>query len=170
MKEEKGLLLKEIEDKLVDAQGFVLMRYLGFNAAYSRAFRNSLAGMSSEFEVIKKRLFFKTLSRMGIDFEVADLSGHLGVIFAYKDAVSMLKNVLEFSEKHSDSLVFLGGKVDAQVFSAQELVSMAKLPSLRELKMQLLGVLEAPMSQVIGVIQASLSGVIHCLEEKANKI
>ncbi|MEG0037060.1 MAG: 50S ribosomal protein L10 [Victivallaceae bacterium] len=169
MKEEKGLLLREIEDKFSESQGFVLMRYSGFTADYARAFRNGLASASSEFEVVKKRLFFKALEKMSIKFDVQDSVGHLGVVFAFKDPVAVMKNVLEFSEKHDDALVFLGGQVDGVIFSSEEVLAMAKLPSLRELKMQFLGVLQASMSQMIGVVQAVLTGVLLCMEEKIKK-
>ena len=93
MKEEKKLLLREVEEKITASQGFILLRYLGFTAAHSRSFRNNLSGVSAEFEVLKKKIFFKALETSGVEMDPEDSEGHLGVVFAYGDPVSAAKQV-----------------------------------------------------------------------------
>lgn len=169
MKEEKKLLLQEVEEKISASQGFILLRYLGFTAANSREFRNSLSGVSAEFEVLKKRIFFKAIANSGLDIDASDLGGHLGVVFAYEDPVSAAKQVLDFNKQHDNSLVFLAGRIDNASLSGQEVESVAKLPSMKELRQQFVGVLAAPMSNVVGVMGAVLSGVISCIHQKSEK-
>ncbi|ADZ18977.1 50S ribosomal protein L10 [Chlamydia psittaci] len=169
MKEEKKLLLQEIEEKISASQGFILLRYLGFTAAHSREFRNSLSGVSAEFEVLKKRIFFKAIQSAGFDIDSSDTSGHLGVVFAYDDAVSAAKQVLDFNKQHNDSLVFLAGRIDSANLSGKEVEAVAKLPSMKELRQQIVGLLAAPMSQVVGIMGSALSGVISCIDQKTQK-
>ncbi|ACZ33057.1 ribosomal protein L10 [Chlamydia pneumoniae LPCoLN] len=169
MKQEKTLLLQEVEDKISAAQGFILLRYLGFTAAYSREFRNSLSGVSAEFEVLKKRIFFKAIEAAGLEVDCSDTDGHLGVVFSYGDPVSAAKQVLDFNKQHKDSLVFLAGRMDNASLSGAEVEAVAKLPSLKELRQQVVGLFAAPMSQVVGIMNSVLSGVISCVDQKAEK-
>ena len=82
MKEEKKLLLREVEEKITDSQGFILLRDQGFTAAHSRNFRNNLSEASAEFEVLKKKIFFKALEASGMEMNPEDSEGHLGVVFS----------------------------------------------------------------------------------------
>ncbi|AGW39064.1 50S ribosomal protein L10 [Chlamydia pecorum] len=169
MKEEKKLLLQEVEEKISAAQGFIVLRYLGFTAAYARELRNSLFEVSAEFEVLKKRILFKALESQGVQYNCFNADGHLGVVFSYKDAVSAAKQVLDFNKQHGDSLVFLSGRIDNAFLSGEEVEAIAKLPSLKELRQQVVGILAAPMSQVVGVMGGALSGVLSCVEQKIEK-
>lgn len=169
MKEEKRLLLQEVEEKISASQGFVLLRYLGFTAAHSRQFRNSLSGVSAEFEVLKKRILFKALESTGVEMDLADSAGHLGVVFAYGDPVSAAKQVLDFNKKNDNSLVFLAGRMYGASLSGEEVGAVAELPSIKELRQQIVGLITAPMSQIVGIMGAALSGVISCIDQKAEK-
>ncbi|WP_213357559.1 50S ribosomal protein L10 [Chlamydiifrater phoenicopteri] len=169
MKEEKNLLLLEVEEKIADSRGFILMSYSGMDAARTRDFRNSLAGISAEFEVVKKRIFFKALSAAGLDIPFESSKGHLGVVFAYEDMLSAAKEVLNFTKKNENALVFLGGRIDNACLSGKEVESVAKLPSLQELRGQFVGLLAAPLSGVVGVMNSVLSSVVSCVEQKAGK-
>lgn len=169
MKEEKKLLLQEVEEKVSVSQGFILLRYLGFTAAYSREFRNTLAGVSAEFEVLKKRIFFKAIENAGFDIDLSDTGGHLGVVFSYDDPVSAAKQVLDFNKQHEDSLVFLAGRMNNASLSGKEVEAIAKLPSMTELRQQFVGLLAAPMSHIVGIMNSALSGVISCVQQKLEK-
>ncbi|AHK63330.1 50S ribosomal protein L10 [Chlamydia avium] len=169
MKDEKKLLLQEIEEKVSASQGFILLRYLGLTAAYSREFRNALSGVSAEFEVLKKRIFFKAVENAGFNIDFSDTDGHLGVVFSYSDPVSAAKQVLDFNKKHEDTLVFLAGRIDNASLSGKEVEAIAKLPSMKELRQQFVGLLASPMSQVVGIMNSALSGVISCVQQKLEK-
>lgn len=170
MKEEKNLLLQEVKDKIENSQGFVVTAYQGFSAAYSREFRNNIASLSAEFEVVKKKIFFKALEQSNIQLNFGSIEGHFGVVFAYdNNPAQVAKRTLEFSETHNDSLTILGGLIDNIACSGQEVTAIAKLPSLQELRAQIVGLLQAPMTQVVGVMQSALTDVLYCMEEKSKK-
>lgn len=169
MKEEKKLLLQEVEDKIAASQGFILLQYLNFTAANSREFRNALSGVSAEFEILKKRIFFKAVESSGCSIQAAPNKGHLGVVFAYEDPVSAAKQVLDFNKQHKDSLVFLAGRIDNAALSGEEVEAVAKLPSMKELRQQIVGLIAAPMTQIVGVMGSALSGVVSCIDQKVEK-
>lgn len=169
MRDEKQLLLDEITDKIQSSKGFIVAKYQEFNPARAREFRDNLAQIGGEFEVVRKRVFVKAAESLGLKFEVEKLNGHIGVIFSYEDTTALAKGAVKYGEDNSDCITVLGGQVDGEVCSSEDIIALAKLPSLNELRAQLIGLLEAPMSQTVAVVQAALTSVLYCLEEKSKK-
>ena len=69
------------------------------------------------------------------------------------DPVSAAKATDEFA-RENDKLVILGAVMGDQVLDAKGVESLAKLPSLDQLRGKLIGLLQAPATKVAGVVQA----------------
>ncbi len=169
MRAEKQLLLDEIKEKINGSKGFIVARYTAFSAARARAFRDHVAESGGEFEVVRKRVFIKAAKDSGCEFDLATLDGHVGVIFAQDDATQIAKSTVKYGDENEKSIAVLGGHIEGEFCTAEEVEAIAKLPSLRDLRAQILGLFEAPMSQTVGAVQAVLTCVLYCLEEKSKK-
>ncbi len=169
MRAEKQLLLDEIKEKIEGATGFVALNYKNFTSARARAFRDRVAEMGGEFEVVRKRVFVKAAETMGLSFNVQALTGHIGVIFAKDDATALIKSTLKFSEENDEAMTLLAGLIDGVLCTAEDVEAIAKLPGINELRAQFLGLLEAPMAQSAQVVQAVLAAILYALEEKGKK-
>jgi large subunit ribosomal protein L10 len=169
MREEKQLLLDEIKEKIEDANGFVALGYKAFSAAKARAFRDQVADLGGEFEVVRKRVFVKATETLGIPFNVKMLSGHVGIVFARQDMTALIKGVVKYGEDNDNAVAVLGGHIDGALCSAEDVEVIAKLPSLNEMRAQFVGLLEAPMAQSAQVFHAVLASVLYCLEEKGKQ-
>lgn len=169
MRAEKQFLLDEIKEKIEKSNGFIVARYQGFGAGKSREFRDSIAEIGGEFEVVKKRVFIKAANALGIEFDDGTFEGHVGVLFAHEDASGLAKKAVKYGEQNADAISVLAGHMDGQLMSAEEVIAVAKLPSLNELRAQIVGLLQAPLSQTVGAMNAVLTSVLHCLEEKSKK-
>ena len=166
MREEKQLLLDEVKEKFEECEGFVVARYEGLGAVKAREFRGHIAEVNGEFEVVRKRIFIKAAKAAGLELNGRDYEGHIGIIFAKEDPLRVLKTVVKYGE---ESIRLLGGRIEGEFVSAEEVVAMAKLPPLEELRAQVLGLIQNVMGGVISVLQAPMTGVMHCLEAKAKK-
>lgn len=169
MREEKQLLLDEIKQKIEESKGFVIAGYKNFSAARSREFRDKMAEVGGEFEIVKKRVFIKAAETIGLKLNICDYEGHIGIVFAHQDVVSLAKNAVKFSEDNDKAVMLLGGQIDGALCNAEDVEAIAKLPGINELRAQFLGLLEAPMAQTIGAVQAVLTSILYCLEEKSKK-
>lgn len=165
---EKQLLLDEMHEKLTQSKGFLITRYGDFNANRSREFRDVVAE-AGELKVVRKRVFIKAAEKQGIKLSVADLQGHIGIVFIHDDATKMCKKVVGYGEKTENAVAVLGGFIDGAVCSGEDIQAIATLPSLEEMRSQFLGLLEAPMSHTVGTIQAVLTSILYCLEEKGKQ-
>lgn len=169
MRAEKQFLLDELQEKLDSSIGFIVTRYQGFTANKARQFRDIVSEQQGEYEVVRKRVFFKALEKNGIPFNMDNIEGHIGVIFAKKDVAQLTKACVKYGEENEKALEVLGGKIEGDLYSAQDMIAIASLPSLNELRAQILGLLEAPARDIVSVCNAHLSGLVNCLDAKAKK-
>lgn len=169
MRDEKQLLLDEVKEKIEGSEAFIIASYQNFTSDKARAFRALVAKANGDFEVVRKRVFVKAAEAVGIKLNADDYSGHIGVIFAKEDATKITKIAVKYSEDNEKAIQVIGGHIDGQVCSAEEMEAIAKLPSLNEMRSELLGLFEAPLSQTLAVIEAIMTAVPYCLEEKAKK-
>ena len=85
------------------------------------------------------------------------------------DPVELTKAVLKYSEENEKSIVLLGGCIEGQTIDAQDMMKVATLPSQPEMRSQLLGLLQAPMSNMLSVVQSVLTSVVYCLDNRSSQ-
>lgn len=169
MRAEKQFLLDEVKEKIDGSKGFIIARYRDLTARRVREFRDIIAAASGDFEVVRKKVFVKAAEASGINLSVDDFEGHIGVIFANEDAHQLTKVAVKFGEDNEKSIEVLGGHIDGELCSAEDMEAIAKLPSLPEMRAQFLGLLEAPMGQTLATFQAILTSILYCMDEKEKK-
>ena len=75
---------------------------------------------------------------------------------------------VKFSDEN-DKLEILGGGLFDQILDAGEVKSLAKLPSLDELRGKIVGALNAPATKVAGVLQAPGAQFARVLQARASQ-
>ncbi len=167
MRPEKNLLLKEIREKIDGSKAIVLAGYTKMSPNMAADFRSNIAKTGGSFEIVKKRILIKAAEQAGFSLDRDNLQGHIGVIFAEEDPVQTTKYVYGFAKDNESILNVLGGRFEGVLCSAKDVELISKLPSQNEMRSQLLGLFEAPMSQTLAVVEALLCSVVFCLENKA---
>jgi len=167
MRPEKSLLLKEIQQKIESSSAMVIASYKHMSPNLAAQFRSQVEKNGGSFEVVKKRLLVQAAKMLGVSLDRATLQGHIGVVFASQDPVQATKYIYHFSKENDDLLDVLGGRFEGALCSARDVKLISELPSKDEMRAQLLGTLEAPMSQTLAVVESLLCSVIFCLDNKS---
>lgn len=167
MRSEKQLLLDEIKEKIDQSTAMVLTRYQGLNPNMASDFRIRIGKSGGNFEVVRKRILMKAAQAAGIALDEAMLEGHIAVVFAEQDPVSVTKEIYRFCSENEEIFHVVGGRFEGMLCSAKDVELISKLPSKDEMRAQFLGLLEAPLSQTLSVMEALLTSVMHCLENKS---
>ncbi len=162
-------LMATLKGELEGAKGsFFLVDYQGLNALETQALRQGLKEKGARLFVAKNTLIRIALEELGLP-RLEGLSGPSALVF-YQDPVAAAKVLSEFAEKHPKKIpVFKGGLLQGQVLSGEEVQSLAKLPTLDELRAEFLGVLQAPMAELVGVlggVARELVGILEAYVEK----
>jgi large subunit ribosomal protein L10 len=169
MLKEKQFLLDEIKENITLDAGFIILSYQKLAPNLVASFRQNLYEQGSKLLVTKKRMFCKAAKELGCDYEVGDLSGHIAVVSCSDDFIQVAKSLCKFQKENKENIQVLGGYFQQKPCTGDQVERIAELPSLPEMRAQVLGLLEAPMSQTLAVFDAIMTSVLHCLENKIQK-
>ena len=103
---------------------------------------------------------------IGIDRDL--LIGQLGTGFAMNEVPTLAKALTEFAKEEED-LKIVGGLLDGELLSADEVKALAELPSLDELRAQIIGMLQAPARNLVGVFAGGVRQVVNVLDAYAKQ-
>lgn len=166
MRQEKQLLLDEIEGQIKQFGSFVVMRYSSLSANKANEFRREVAKIGGTVEVMRKRVLIKAAQGAGVTLNLKELPGHIGLIYAANDPIEMTKLVFKFSQDNNKVFEVVGGRFDGVIYNGTDVEKLSTLPGKDEMRAQLLSVFEAPMAQTLAVMDALLSSVVYCLDNK----
>lgn len=169
MRPEKTLLLEEINKGINNSTALIFATYNKMNPNLTAAFRVNVGKTGGSFAVVKKRILLKAAEKAGFSLDRANLTGHVGVIFTEKDPVQTTKYVYQFRKENEAIFNVLGGRFEGVLCSAKDVELISQLPNRDEMRAELLGLFEAPMSQTLAVFEALLSSVIYCLDNKVSE-
>lgn len=168
MSAEKQMLLDEVKDKIDLEEGFILASYDKLSANAVAAMRDSLVKAGGDMFIVKKRLFAKAASDKKVEYELDELQGHVFLAMAKGNFPAVAKQLYKVA-KDTKAVKVLGGYFEEKKCQASEVEQISKLPSLDEMRAQIIGLLEAPMSQTLATIDAVLTSVLHCMDNKNSK-
>ena len=137
-KEEVTKLAKKIKEaKLV-----LLTDYRGINVEDVTSLRADLRKSNTEYTVIKNNITKRALAEAGIEGLEDKLVGPTAVIMSNEDYLEPSKTIYEFT-KNNEYYKIKGGVIEGKVMTAEEIVTLAKLPSKETLLSMLAGALLA---------------------------
>ena len=130
----------ELAEKINKAKVVLLTDYRGINVEDVTGIRAKLRGVNTEYRVIKNNITRRALDKCG--FEGLDdlLEGPTAVILGYDDYLDASKIIYEYA-KDNENYKIKGGIIEGKVVSAEEIITLAKLPSRETLIAQLAGAL-----------------------------
>lgn len=168
-KERKGELLDLYAEQLAQSQGIILANYRGLGVAQIEQLRRQARENNIVFHVVTNRLLKLALNRQGMQIPDEWLEGPTAVAFCHGEVPAAAK-VLTDMAKEMELFVLKGGLVGTTPISAQEVETLARLPSREVLLAQVLGGINAPASQVVGVIASGIRQVLNVLQAYVDKL
>ena len=128
--------------KMKEAKIILLADYRGINVADVTELRAELRKSNSEYRVIKNNITKRALAEAGIEGLEDKLVGPTAVIMSNEDYLEPSKTIYEFT-KNNEYYKIKGGVIDGKVMTAEEIITLAKLPSRETLLSMLAGALLA---------------------------
>ena len=152
MASEKIIKQKEEEvnflaEKIKEAKLVLLTDYRGITVTDVTGLRAKLRATKSDYKVIKNNITKRALEKCGIEGLENELTGPTAVILGYEDYLEPSKAIYEFT-KTNEFYKIKGGIVDGKVMSAEEIITLAKLPSRETLLSMLAGALLGNISKL----------------------
>ena len=165
----KETLVAELVEKIKSSKAVVYANYKGVTVKDLTGMRKELAKSGSSWQVMKKTLLNIALKEAGVEGNVRELPGQIGVAFS-ADEVAAAKTLADFVKANKGTQFSIeGGALGEKMSSVDEVKALAKLPSRDELRAVLVGTLQAPISGFVRTLSGNLSGLVRVLKAVEEK-
>ena len=139
--------VSELAEKMKEAKIILLTDYRGINVSDVTKLRAELRNSKSEYRVIKNNITRRALAEAGIEGLDNLLEGPTAVVMNNEDYLETAKAIYNYS-KDNDFYKIKGGIIEGKVMTAEEIITLAKLPSKETLLSMLAGALLANISKL----------------------
>jgi large subunit ribosomal protein L10 len=164
---EKKALIENVNTRLGESEIALVVHNKGLTVAEMTQLRRNVREAGAQFKIVKNRL--AKLAVKDTQFEgMTDLLKGPSAIATSSDPVSIAKSLVDFA-KTNDRLVIIGGSFGSQRLDAKAIEALAKLPSLKELRAKIVGILQTPATRNACVLQAPGSQVARVISAKSQK-
>lgn len=164
---QKEKLIASLAEVFGSVNLIVVTRPTGLTVAESTDLRRRMREAGASFKVTKNRL--TRLALKGTRFEsLSELFVGETAIAYSSDPVAAARVAVKFATDNQ-KLVVLGGALFQQKLDAEGIKNLASLPSLDELRGQLVGMLQTPATRIAGVLQAPAGQLARVLNAHATK-
>src|SRR5450755_854933 len=157
-REQKSAVVDEIADQIQNAEAIFAVDYRGITVAQVADLRARLRESDSRFRVVKNSLSERAADKAGMESLKPMLVGPTALTMVNGDAALAAKALAD-AARTLQLLDFKGGVLNGTVLSADDVRSIARLPSREVLTAQLVGTIAAPLSGLVRTLNALISGV-----------
>lgn len=168
-RQKKEAIVAAYGEKLQRSQALIVSEYRGLTVKQMEALRRDLWGCDSELIVSKNTLFARALADAGMSVPESLLSGPTAVTFCFSEPAAPAKALAKWA-KDSKILVLRGGMVGGSVFDGAGVEALAQLPGRDQLRAQVVGALQAPISGLVNVLAGPVRGFLTVLNARIGQL
>lgn len=163
-KQEKDVVVGELQTKLRTASAFYLTDFTGLNVKQITEFRSRLRKQGVEYVVVKNTLAQRALQGLELPDVAASFTGPTGLVIGERDAVAAAKVLTDFMREYGDRPAVKGAVVERRSIDAAQVRKLADMPPREVLLAQIAGGLQQPMSRLVGGMSQLMAGFARAVD------
>lgn len=170
-RDKKEQIITELAQLLSDSKMTVIAKYEGITVKQIQELRRNAEDNGSVVKVVKNRLVKKAIESNNAlkSTDTSALNSMLLYVFNANDEVAGAQTIKTFVKETKAPLEFVGAITSEGAFlSADEVKTLADLPSKEQLIATVVTTLKAPANNVVGALKGNLLGLMDALAAKAN--
>lgn len=161
-REKKRQIINQLKEKILKQKIMIFVMISGLKTKSLFVLRKRLKTTEAEMKVAKKSLINIVFKELELNFNPAEIEGEIALIFGYKDEVTPVKILCEFSQENSN-LKILGGILENIFINSEKIIELGKLPSRKELLVKLISTISNPILNFINILQGNIKNLIYVL-------
>ena len=169
-RKQKGQLLQEYSDRLARAQVAVWSEYRGLDVSQMTVLRRRMREVGAETVVVRNTLMRRALEEAGMPTEGEFMTGTNAVAFLYDDIAPGAKALRDFAEANERLFRIKGGIAGGRLIEADQVRSLATIPSREELLGKVVGGMQAPISGLVFTLAGMLRGLVNVLNARSGQL
>jgi large subunit ribosomal protein L10 len=167
-RDQKTAVVDEIAGEIQGADAIFAVDYRGITVSQVADLRVKLRDADARFRVVKNSLSERAADQAGMDTLKPMLVGPTALAFVNGDAALAAK-ALNDAARQFNLLEFKGGVLNGTVLTADDVRSIARLPSREVLYAQLVGTVAAPLTGLARGLNALIGGLAIQLQAIADE-
>ena len=166
-KEKKKIYIEEMKNFFNSTSSILVTHYQGLTVKQIDNLKSEMRKHGILFKVTKNRI--TKLALEGTKYKKLEnlFSGPTAVAFS-EDAITSAKILTKFSKKNA-SLKIIGGIMDNEPLSLEDVEKIAILPTLDEARAKIVGILSAPAQKIMSILLAPGSKIAILALAKSKK-
>lgn len=167
-KERKEELVAQYVDLLSKSDAVFVAEFAGMSVKTMETLRQEVRKADGALFVTKNTLLRIALEQAGLPVPSALLKQQVMASFSLGQAPSLAKTLTDFAKKE-EKLVVKGGVFGKDLLTGEQVKSLADMPSLDELRGQLVGIISAPARNLVSVVAGGVRQVVNVIDAYAKK-
>ena len=166
-KQKKKNYIEEMKNFFSNNNSVLVTHYQGLTVKQIDDLKSEMRKSGILFKVTKNRI--TKLALEGTKFKkLEDLfTGPTAVAFS-EDAITSAKILTKFAKSNSN-LKIIGGLMDKEPLKVEDVAKLATLPTLKEARAKIIGILNSPTQKIISILLAPASKIAILAHAKSKK-
>jgi large subunit ribosomal protein L10 len=167
-KNKKKIYIDEMKEFFSKTNSIFITHYQGLTVKQIDELRSEMRKHGILFKITKNRI--TKLALEGSKFKKLEnlFTGPTAVAFS-EDAITSAKILTKFA-KNNSNLKIIGGIMEDEPLSVEEVEKIATLPTLSEARAKIAGILSAPAQKILSILLAPGSKIAILALEKSKKV
>jgi large subunit ribosomal protein L10 len=165
---EKNNFVEKLKEELNNSSSVIVSHYAGLSVLETDKLRKEMRANGAKFRVTKNRLTKIALADTPYA-SISDLFTGPTAIAYSNDPVAPAKVSVNF-EKKLENFKIIGGSFDGEKIDINRINFLATLPSLDQIRGQLLGLLNAPAQKIASVIQVPGGQLARLISSRSEQL
>lgn len=168
-KDKKNEVVAEVAELLASSKMTVVSKYQGTTVKAIQQLRREARDNGTRVKVVKNRLVIKAIQQTDAikDADTSALEGMLLYAFNAEDEVAPAQALANFAKKNP-TLEFVGAiSADGKFLSADEVKTLADLPSKEVMIGSVINTLLAPVNDTVNALSGNLHALLDGVADKA---
>src|SRR5919197_1572351 len=165
-RDEKAAGVEEVAGAIREAEAIFAVDYRGLSVKDAAELRGRLIEAGARFRVVKNRLTILAADQAGAESLKEFLEGPTAFTFVAEGGdVALAAKALAQFPRETETLALKGGQMGGEPLTAEQIDSIARLPSRDALNGQFVGVLASPLTPVVRGRGSLVSGLAVPLKQ-----
>jgi large subunit ribosomal protein L10 len=165
---DKKEFVQKLKDELDTSSSVIVAHYSGLTVDQSNQLRAEMRNSGAKFKVTKNRLTKLALEQTQFK-DIADLFTGPTAIAYSEDPVAPAKVAVNF-EKKLENFKIIGGGYDGERIDLDRINFLATLPSLDQLRGQIIGLISAPAQKIASVVKEPAGQVVRLINAQSKSL
>ncbi|MDO8686971.1 MAG: 50S ribosomal protein L10 [Dehalococcoidales bacterium] len=169
-KEKKAQIIEELQEDFTKSNVVILTDYRGLATPQMTTLRRRLQESNSEYKVVKNTLARIALERDGGNDAATSFEGPTAIVMGYGDITAPARILIDYIRESQASLSIRGGFLKNRLITAEEVKTLATLPSREILLAKVLGQMQSPIVGLLGCLTSPIRGIMGVLQARINQL